>query len=82
MAILSLFDKKSVLSNLWEDNNSFTIKSEIKTIVPIMAKEAAMEIVAVVVAVVVATVVVVVATVVVVVVTVVIISSSTPICNA
>lgn len=93
MAMLSLFDKNNLLSNLWEDSSSFAIKSEIKTIVPMMAKEATIEIAAVVVvatvpaavvAVVatVAVVVVVATTVVVVVVTVVIISASTPSRNA
>ena len=73
--MLSLFDKNRVFSNLREDNSSLTKRSEIKTMVPIMAKEVAAEIATVVVVVVVETIVVVV------VVTVVIISPSTLFCN-
>ena len=64
MAMLSLSDKNRVRSTLWADKSSFAIRRDIKTIVPIIAKEAVIDIAAVVVVVVATTVVVVVVTVV------------------
>jgi len=64
MAMLSLSDKNCVRSASCDDNSSFAMRSDIKTIVPIIAREAVIDIAAVVVVVVATTVVVVVVTVV------------------
>lgn len=64
MAMLSRSDKNIVCTASRDDNNSFAIRRDIKTIIPITAREAEIEIAAVVVVVVATTVVVVVVTVV------------------